>query len=98
MPLQIDATVVYVLDKPVRRLTLNDREVISPYNTYQVRGLPIGPIANPGRASIDAAVNPSDTENLYYVLQNEETGEHYFTDDYEDFLRARDYYFATRDQ
>ncbi len=71
MMLQADPTTVYALtqgrQKMDRPLTLMDLKIESPYNTYYTRGLPPGPIANPGKASILAALNPADTEYLYFV-------------------------------
>lgn len=69
MPLQIDATIQYALgeNKPV--ILYKDLEVDSPYNTYKNYGLPPGPIAMPGRASLLAAVNPAETDYLYYVAK-----------------------------
>lgn len=89
MPLQVDATIQYVLGKPKEELKLGDLEVESSYNTYQVTGLPPGPIASPSRESIQAALEPAQTDYLYYVL---EAGgkEHFFTDDYDEFLEAKD--------
>lgn len=89
MPLQIDATIQYALGKPKANLSLSDLRVDSPYNTYQNKGLPPGPICSPSRESLEAALNPEQTNYLYYVL---EAGghKHYFTSDYHDFLRAKD--------
>lgn len=64
--LDIDATVLYALD--TRDIAQFDREVDSPYNTYLVAGLPPTPIASPGKASLEAAAAPADTEYLFYVL------------------------------
>ena len=88
MPLQIDATILYILGESKENLKLDDLEVDSPFNTYTNPGLPPGPIASPSRESIEAALRPADTNYLYYVL---ETGgeEHFFTDDYEEFLEAK---------
>ncbi len=88
MPLQIDATIHYALGEPKERLSLDDLEVDSPYNTYKNLGLPRGPIASPSRGAIQAALEPSETEYLYYVLKPG-GGEHFFTDDYNEFLQAK---------
>ncbi|MGH3148198.1 MAG: endolytic transglycosylase MltG [Rubrobacter sp.] len=88
MPLQIDATVQYALEKPKERLSLADLKVDSQYNTYETPGLPPGPICSPSRQSIEAAMYPEQTDYLYYVLRaNDE--EHFFTDDYDAFLREK---------
>jgi UPF0755 protein len=89
MPLQMDATVQYALGERKTRLMLADLEVDSPYNTYRFAGLPLGPISNPGRASIHAALNPANTNYYYYVVNNLETGSHEFTVTYEEFLAAK---------
>ena len=89
MPLQMCSTVAYVLDRPRARLTYADLETDSLYNTYIHPGLPIGPIANPGVASIRAALNPADVNYLFFVLYDQDTGQHYFTNNYNSFLRVR---------
>jgi UPF0755 protein len=91
MSLGIDATVQYVVSDSEwkRELTVSDLETDSPYNTRKFAGLPPTPIANPGADSIAAAANPADVDYLYYVVENEETGEHFFTDDYDEFLNAQ---------
>jgi UPF0755 protein len=87
-PLQIDATIQYALKRPKASLSLADLKVDSPYNTYENKGLPPGPICSPGRESLLAALNPANTNYLYYVL--EANGEkHFFTKSYDDFLRAK---------
>jgi UPF0755 protein len=73
MPLQSDPTVVYAarLDhRPIGPITQNDLEFDSPYNTYRHSGLPPGPIANPGEASIRAVLQPADEKALYFVANN----------------------------
>ncbi len=93
MPLQMCSTVLYALDKSRDRLLLADLEVKSPYNTYINQGLPPGPIACPGEASIRAVLYPEENcDYLYFVLKDTDTGEHFFTGDYNEFLRAKDSY------
>ena len=88
MPLQIDATIQYALKRPKENLSLADLKVDSPYNTYENKGLPPGPICSPSRESLEAALNPAKTNYLYYVLEAD--GEnHFFTKSYDDFLRAK---------
>ena len=67
MPLQADPTVQYAVGKDRKRLTREDLQVDSPYNTYRRQGLPPGPIASPGRAAIQAAVRPARVNYLYFV-------------------------------
>lgn len=67
MPLESDATVLYALGRVVHRLTPREMAVRSPYNTYRVHGLPPGPIASPGRASLYAALYPASVPYLYFV-------------------------------
>jgi UPF0755 protein len=88
MPLQIDATIQYALKSPKAKLSLADLKVNSPYNTYQNERLPPGPICSPGRESLQAALNPQQTNYLYYVLEADGKS-HFFTADYDDFLRAK---------
>ena len=75
--LQIDATVVYALGGKVDRVLTKDLEIDSPYNTYRNKGLPPGPIAVPGRASLEAALRPAEGTWLYYVVTGED-GSHSF--------------------
>ncbi|AGT32888.1 hypothetical protein M493_13230 [Geobacillus genomosp. 3] len=67
MPLQTDPTVLYALGKHKERVFYKDLKVDSPYNTYIHRGLPPGPIANAGKMSIEAALNPAVTDYLYFL-------------------------------
>jgi UPF0755 protein len=76
MPLQIDATVQYARGVHTARLLYRDLEIDSPYNTYRIPGLPPGPIANPGMASIEAALSPRKSDYLYYVARAD--GSHVF--------------------
>jgi UPF0755 protein len=70
MPLQTDPTVLYALGKHKKRTMYKDLKVDSPYNTYKVKGLPPGPIANAGESSIEAALNPAKTEYLYFLAEH----------------------------
>ena len=71
--LQIDATIQYALGERKESLTYRDLEIDSPYNTYKYTGLPPGPIANPGMASIRAALNPESTGYYFYALNKKGT-------------------------
>ena len=77
MKLEADPTVHYAL-KGKKRITFKDLEVNSPYNTYQVKGLPPGPINCPGRVSMEAALNPIKTDFLYFVAVGDGSGRHNF--------------------
>lgn len=76
--LNIDATIVYALGGKTDPLTYEDLQIDSPYNTYTHMGLTPGPIANPGLTSLNAALDPNDTDYFYYAL-NPDTGEHKFS-------------------
>lgn len=82
MRLQSDPTVVYGITNGAgslgRPLTRDDLEAPTPYNTYQIKGLPPGPIANPGRASIAAVLNPAVSKYLYFVADG--SGGHAFSE------------------
>ena len=67
MPLQLDASLMYVTGRGSLLLTKEDLDSGSPYNTYEHKGLPLGPIANPGIDSIKAVLNPEKTSYLYYL-------------------------------
>ena len=67
MPLQTDPTVLYAQGKHKERVLYEDLEVNSPYNTYKHNGLPPGPIANAGKESIEAAMNPAETNYFYFL-------------------------------
>lgn len=91
MSLGLDASVLFALGERKTDLTVSELDVDSPYNTRKFGGLPPGPINSPGKQSLVAALNPSTEEGsdgwLYYVLIDTE-GNHFFTDDYDEFLRA----------
>lgn len=67
MALESDATVNYITGKSDRQVTFADLEIDSPYNTYRVSGLPPGPIGNPGIGSIDAAINPAQSDYFFFI-------------------------------
>jgi UPF0755 protein len=84
MPLQIDATIQYLLDKPKERLFEKDLQVDSPYNTYKNPGLPPGPIASPSLASIKAALYPAETKFMFYVTKKDGSQGHFFAETFEE--------------
>ncbi|WP_195989336.1 endolytic transglycosylase MltG [Clostridium sp. D53t1_180928_C8] len=88
MPLQIDATVIYAHGYYIENVRNRHLAIESKYNTYLHKGLPVGPICNPGEPSIKAALHPSDTNYLFYLLASD--NEHYFTDNYDDFLKKKE--------
>lgn len=71
MPLQVDASMEYIIDKPLQDLTAADLEIDSPYNTYLYKGLPPTPIGNPGLTAINAILYPKVTEYLYYITDDD---------------------------
>ena len=87
MLLEIDATVQYVVGNKAR-LLYKDLRVDSPYNTYRNRGLPPGPIACPGLASLEAAAKPAQSTYLFYVLTHKD-GTHSFASTNAEFLKLK---------
>ncbi|MDO8486186.1 MAG: endolytic transglycosylase MltG, partial [Candidatus Staskawiczbacteria bacterium] len=67
MPLQVDATINYITNKNDSGATIKDTKIDSLYNTYKYKGLPKGPISNPGMDSILAAIYPTKTKYWYYL-------------------------------
>jgi len=100
MPLQMDSTINYAFElrdgldsgRDERIVSNEDTEINSAYNTYKNNGLPIGPICNPGKASIEAALFPENNDYLYFVLKDAETGEHEFTQTYDEHIAAKNKY------
>jgi len=86
MRLDCDVTIQYGLNKFGRRLTYADLAHDSPYNSYIYKGLPPGPICNPGRASLHAALHPAETDYLYFVSKN--NGTHHFSKTLSEHNRA----------
>ena len=97
MKLQSCATVAYVLTEELGReypevLTFDDLEIESDYNTYWSFGLPPGPIANPGLTAIDAALNPAQSDYLFFVLKDTDAGKHEFSRSFDEHLTAKNLY------
>lgn len=89
MKLQFCSTVNYVIGyKGHEVLSYDDIKIDSPYNTYKYEGLPVGPIASPGKASIIAALKPASTDYLYFVL-SEDNKTHYFSKTEEEHNKAK---------
>ncbi|KXL52474.1 putative aminodeoxychorismate lyase [Anaerotignum neopropionicum] len=95
MPLQVDATVLYAMGIVKEDITTVDLQYDSPYNTYKVTGLPIGPISNPGEASFKAALNPEDNNYIYYIVEAKGQDNHVFCETYDQFLKAKEKYKAS---
>ncbi len=77
MRLQTDPTVIYAMEKFDGNIRKRDLKIDSPYNTYRHKGLPPGPIANPGLKSIVAAISPIESDHLYFVSRQD--GSHHFS-------------------
>ena len=90
MPLQVDATIAYITGKKTGEITRDDLKIISPFNAYLNKGLPLGPISNPGLIALDAALNPTQSDYLYYL--SKPTGETVFSKTLEEHNRAKNLY------
>lgn len=90
MPLQSDPTVIYGIKPMGSKITKADLMRKYEYNTYQIAGLPPGPIANPGRESLIAAIKPADVDYLYFVAKND--GTHQFSSTLQEHNRWVDFY------
>ncbi|WP_286927443.1 MULTISPECIES: endolytic transglycosylase MltG [Lysinibacillus] len=90
MPLQTDPTVLYALGSHKNRVLYEDLEVENAYNTYKNKGLPPGPIAGAGKSSIEAALNPSSTNYLYFLADKE--GVNHFSKTYDEHLQKVEKY------
>jgi UPF0755 protein len=91
------ATIAYIITEIQHQphpeyITLEDKGIDSPYNTYKWAGLPPGPIANPGRVALDAAFHPARTDYLYFVLRDPKEGRHYFSRDLDTHNKAKKLY------
>lgn len=89
MKMQFNTTVEYILGER-RNLTNEDIKVDSPYNTYLYAGLPPGPIASPGKASIEAAILPAETNYYYFVTSDKGDSSMAFSETYEQFLVTKE--------
>ncbi len=87
MPLQVDATIAYMTGKKTGEITYDDLKIDSPYNTYLNKGLPPAPISNPGLNAIEAAINPTQNDYLYYL--SKPTGETVFSKTLEEHNKAK---------
>jgi UPF0755 protein len=99
MKLDADPTVIYPITKgkPLgRRIKRSELNAVTGYNTYREPGLPIGPIANPGKASIAAVLNPAETKALYFVADG--TGGHVFADTLQEHQANVQKWYAIRRQ
>ncbi|PFA64498.1 hypothetical protein CN378_15025 [Bacillus sp. AFS015802] len=96
MPLQTDPTVLYALGKHKAKTVYKDLEVDSPYNTYQVKGLPPGPIANAGVSSIEAALQPEDTEYYYFLAAS--NGSVYYSETLEEHNEKKAKYITNKEE
>lgn len=87
MPLQVDATLAYVTGKTSAELTLKDLRSDNPYNTYTNKGLPPTPISNPGLDAIEAALNPTPNEYLFYL--SDKDGITHFSKTHEEHVKLK---------
>jgi UPF0755 protein len=97
MKLDCDPTIIYVLKEEGRfkdRLRTKDLKFDTPYNTYLYGGLPPGPIANPGKGSLEAALYPAEVDYLYFVSRND--GSHHFSRSFREHQNAVNKYQRTR--
>ena len=96
--LAADPTVKYIIADKNRTLYPRDFKIDNPYNTYIYRGLPPGPINNPGFLAIEAALNPDATQYFYFVLESVDSRRHIFSENEEDHLKARDKYLKSKNK
>jgi UPF0755 protein len=91
------ATIAYIITEIQGKphpgyITLEEKSIDSPYNTYRWAGLPPGPIANPGRVALEAAFHPARTDYYYFVLRDPAEGRHYFSKDLDEHNQAKRLY------
>ena len=90
MLLQVDATLAHITGKKTGQITNQDKLIDSPYNTYKYTGLPPAPIANPGLKAINAALNPTSSDYLYYLTSQD--GATYFAETLEEHNKNKNLY------
>lgn len=90
MPLQVDAALVYAMGGKTKGVLIEDTKIDSLYNTYKHKGLPLGPISNPGLESIEAAIYPEDSPYWFYLSAN--NGKTIFSRTFEEHKRAKAIY------
>lgn len=90
MPLQVDATIAYITGKKTGEITYDDLKIDNRLNTYLYKGLPLDPISNPGLVALDAALNPIQSNYLYYL--SKPTGETVFSKTLEEHNKAKNLY------
>lgn len=91
MPLQTDLSVIYALGEHKERVSLEDLEVDSPYNTYMYKGIGPGPINSPSESAIKASIEPTETDYVYF-LADLKTGNVYFAETYDEHLEYKSKY------
>ena len=96
MPIQSDISVLYALGTHKEVVTYDDLQVDSPYNLYANTGLPPGPLNSPSEDAIVAALEPTESNYLYFYA-NIDTGEVFYTDDYNQHLQWQEEYESTGD-
>lgn len=98
MHLQMDSIVSYILQEDKVDLSYGDIGVESDYNPYKNKGLPPGPISNPGIDAVEAAINPNNTDYLYFVLSDKLDGTTSFSKDYDQFEKDKKAYYDAREK
>ncbi|MEC8881812.1 MAG: endolytic transglycosylase MltG [Pseudomonadota bacterium] len=89
IPIQIDAAVIYGLEKHKKRLYYSDLKKKGPYNTYLNKGLPPTPIAMPSKEAIHAALHPYKFDAIFYVLDSVKNNQHTFSNNFREHLQAK---------
>jgi len=90
IPLQVDAAISYITGKKTTKISFEETKIDSPYNTYKYKGLPLGPICNPGLESIEAALYPKNSDYWYYLSTQD--GETIFSKTFKEHNLAKEKY------